>query len=70
MSFRLLLPFVCILGTCALGGCASLPGPDLPTCDGAARRPANPHGSILSPGPALVAVAANDAGAHPSGGDA
>ncbi len=22
-------------------------GPDLPVCDGSARRPANPHGSIL-----------------------
>lgn len=67
MSLRLLLPFVCILGTCTLGGCASLPDPVLPTCDGAARRPANPHGSILSPEPAPIAAAAIGADAQSSG---
>lgn len=43
MSHRLIL----ILACAALGGCAGLDHPDLPVCDGAARRPANPHGSIL-----------------------
>lgn len=44
-----------------LGACAAL-GPDpLPVCDGQARRPANPHGSVLSPpgdpAPAIAAPA-------------
>lgn len=43
MSHRLILMLTCA----ALGGCAGLARPDLPVCDGAARRPANPHGSIL-----------------------
>lgn len=68
MSFRIPFPFLCLLGACALGGCASLPGPDLPTCDGTARRPANPHGSILSPEPAPMAAAAVGARTPPSGG--
>lgn len=69
MSLRFLLPFICALGACALGGCASLSGPDLPTCDGTARRPANPHGSILSQAPAPAPVAAAiDTGVPPSGG--
>ncbi len=58
MSFRIPLPFLCLLGACVLSGCASLIGADLPTCDGTARRPANPHGSILSPEPAPTAAAA------------
>lgn len=53
MSLRFLL-----LAACALGGCASLSGPDLPNCDGTARRPANPHGSVLSPTPATATQAA------------
>ncbi|WP_292029768.1 hypothetical protein [Brevundimonas sp. UBA2416] len=43
MTHRLFLMLACA----ALGGCAGLARPDLPVCDGAARRPANPHGSIL-----------------------
>ena len=70
MSLRFLLPFACLLGACALGGCASLPGPDLPTCDGTARRPANPHGSVLSPTRATspLAVAATEPGPGQAGG--
>ncbi|MET3835202.1 hypothetical protein ABIB58_000521 [Brevundimonas sp. UYEF29] len=32
-----------------VGGCASLTADRLPVCDGQARRPANPHGSVLLP---------------------
>jgi len=32
-----------------LGGCAALTAERLPVCDGQARRPANPHGSVLLP---------------------
>jgi len=32
-----------------LGGCASLAADRLPVCDGQARRPANPYGSVLLP---------------------
>ncbi len=35
-----------VLTLCA--GCAHIDRP-LPVCDGASRRPANPHGSVLSP---------------------
>ena len=65
MSLRFLL-----LAACALGGCASLSGPDLPTCDGTARRTANPYGSILSPDTttATRAVAATEAEAPKTGG--
>lgn len=45
MTARLLL----LASLAALGGCAHATGPDLPTCDGGARRPANPHGSVLAP---------------------
>jgi len=48
MSLRLVM-----IAACVLGGCASLSVPDLPVCDGRARRPANPHGSILSPDTAM-----------------
>ncbi|WP_262422614.1 hypothetical protein [Brevundimonas denitrificans] len=42
---RTLAPVLFLL----LGACAAL-GPDpLPVCDGQARRPANPHGSVLTP---------------------
>lgn len=36
-----------------LGGCAALTADRLPVCDGQARRPANPYGSVLLP-PASV----------------
>jgi len=52
----------------AIGGCASLSSPDLSTCDGAARRPANPHGSILSPAPAPMTAADVGARTPPPGG--
>jgi len=70
MSLRFLLPFVCLLGACALGGCASLSGPDLPTCDGTARRPANPYGSVLAPDSATSpqAAAATEADSAQTGG--
>ncbi|PQZ74969.1 MULTISPECIES: hypothetical protein [unclassified Brevundimonas] len=70
MSLRFLPPFVCLLGAYALGGCASLSGPDLPTCDGTARRPANPYGSVLTPDPATSpqAVAPAHAKAPQTGG--
>lgn len=45
MTSRLILMLACAV----LGACAGLSRPDLPTCDGSARRPANPHGSILTP---------------------
>ena len=32
-----------------LGACAALDSGPLPVCDGQARRPANPDGSVLSP---------------------
>ena len=32
-----------------LGGCATLTAVRLPVCDGHARRPANPYGSVLLP---------------------
>lgn len=50
MSPRLMLMLACA----ALGGCAGLARPDLPVCDGANRRPANPHGSILISSPSSV----------------
>jgi len=52
MTHRLILMLACA----ALGGCAGLARPDLPVCDGAARRPANPHGSILMSPPAPTPV--------------
>lgn len=32
-----------------VGGCATLTADRLPVCDGQARRPANPYGSVLLP---------------------
>lgn len=52
MSHRLILMLACAV----LGGCAGL-HPDLPVCDGTARRPANPHGSILMSPPAPASPA-------------
>lgn len=51
-------PRLILLACAALGGCAGLSRPDLPTCDGSARRPANPHGSILTPPTATAAASA------------
>lgn len=45
MTYRCLL----FAGLILLGGCAHRGDPALPTCDGSARRPANPHGSVLAP---------------------
>lgn len=42
MTPRLLLAALVLLSACAHGE------PRLPRCDGLARRPANPHGSILT----------------------
>ncbi|MNV34136.1 hypothetical protein D3C71_1255420 [compost metagenome] len=45
MTYRSLL----FAGLVLLGACAHRGDPALPTCDGSARRPANPHGSVLAP---------------------
>lgn len=45
MTYRSLL----FAGLILLGACAHRGDPALPTCDGSARRPANPHGSVLAP---------------------
>jgi len=45
MTYRPLL----FAGLMLLGACAHRGDPALPTCDGSARRPANPHGSVLAP---------------------
>ena len=45
MTHRSLL----LAGLILLGACAHQDDPALPTCDGTARRPANPHGSVLTP---------------------
>ena len=42
---RALAPVLFLL----LGACAAFDPDALPVCDGQARRPANPHGSVLSP---------------------
>ena len=45
-----------------IGGCASLTADRLPVCDGQARRPANPYGSVLlPPAPAAPEPAADSA---------
>lgn len=44
MTLRLML----LAASIALTGCAHR-DPALPGCDGSARRPANPHGSVLAP---------------------
>lgn len=68
MSLRFLPPFICILEVCALGGCASLSGPGQPTCDGTARRPANPYGSVLAPASASPQAAATTEAEPPQTG--
>ena len=45
MTYR----FPLLAGLILLGACAHRGDPALPTCDGSARRPANPHGSVLAP---------------------
>jgi hypothetical protein len=37
-----------------VGGCASLTADRPPVCDGQARRPANPYGSVLLPPPPVA----------------
>lgn len=45
-----------------VGGCATLTADRLPVCDGQARRPANPYGSVLlPPWPAAPEAAADSA---------
>jgi hypothetical protein len=47
-----------------VGGCATLTADRLPVCDGQARRPANPYGSVLlpsAPAPAAPEAAADSA---------
>lgn len=54
-----------------LGGCASLTADRLPVCDGQARRPANPYGSVLlPPAPTTAEPAADpvDSSVSPTGG--
>lgn len=57
-------PFLILLSTLSLAGCASSGGGKLPVCDGKHPRPGNPYGSVLAP-------AAEGAGAAPvgAGGD-
>ena len=45
-----------IILSLALGGCAGGPSQDLPTCDGSARRPANPGAAASEPMPAAAFV--------------
>lgn len=54
-----LRPF--ILGLAALVSACAHGDPALPVCDGLARRPANPHGSVLAAPPAPPAAAGADA---------
>ena len=64
MPIRPLLFAFALLGA----GCAH-PERPLPICDGAARRPANPHGSILTPAPEAAPVRDDAAdAATPAGG--
>lgn len=45
-----------------VGGCVTLTTDRLPICDGQARRPANPYGSVLlPPAPAAPEAAADSA---------
>lgn len=60
MSIRpILIASILLAAGCAHGE------PPLPTCDGSARRPANPHGSVLDGTAAPAAPAATPA---PAGG--
>lgn len=53
MTIRLIV----IAGLLLTVGCAHR-DPSLPTCDGSARRPANPHGSVLAGSPMSTPAAA------------
>ncbi len=55
------MPFLIAALLPLIAGCAHLGADRLPTCDGQARRPANPHGSVL-----LAPVAAVGAEHDPS----
>lgn len=54
-------PFLILLSTLSLAGCASSGGGKLPVCDGKHLRPGNPYGSVLAP--AAEGAAATPAGA-------
>lgn len=56
MTFRPL-----ILGLAALASACAHGDPALPVCDGLARRPANPHGSVLTAPPMPAAAVGADA---------
>lgn len=57
-------PFLIAALLLLIAGCAPLAADRLPTCDGQARRPANPHGSVLlAPVPAVGAE--HDPSANP-----
>jgi len=43
------IPLLLIALLLPAGGCAAITADPLPVCDGRARRPANPHGSVLLP---------------------
>lgn len=49
-----------------VGGCASLTADRLPVCDGQARRPANPYGSVLLPPAPPAPQSLIDPGADPA----
>jgi hypothetical protein len=48
-----------------LGGCATLTADRLPVCDGQARRPANPYGSVLLPSALAAPEPAADSAESP-----
>lgn len=56
MTYRPIL----LIGLALLAGCAHQGEPELPVCDGSARRPANPHGSVLTLQAAARPPADND----------
>ena len=61
MTYRSLL----FAGLMLLGACAHRGDPALPTCDGSARRPANPYGSVLAPQtepPSVTEAVSSDTG--------
>ena len=64
MTYRSIL----LAGLMLLGACAHRGDPALPTCDGSARRPANPHGSVLAPQAPRPAAPAADAAANSDAG--
>lgn len=55
-------PLLLVAFLLLIGGCATLTADRLPVCDGQARRPANPYGSVLlPPAPAAPEQAADPA---------